>query len=97
MPLLCCLSAKRVLVISTEQDTHLDTLSSSIQRQREISMHIGSELDVHQGLLEDLEVGIDRTASNLGGARRRLDRVARGARENGSLIPSELASFFYRN
>jgi syntaxin 8 len=65
-----------------EQDTHLETLSHSIRRQREISENIGSELDVHTGLLEDLEVGLDRTAGSLGGARRRLETVGRGAREN---------------
>jgi len=69
-----------------EQDTHLDTLSHSIRRQREISENIGSELDVHTGLLEDLEVGLDRTAGSLGGARRRLETVGRGARENCSAV-----------
>jgi len=69
-----------------EQDTHLETLSHSIRRQREISENIGSELDVHTGLLEDLEVGLDRTAGRLGGARRRLETVGRGARENFSAV-----------
>jgi syntaxin 8 len=65
-----------------EQDTHLESLSHSIRRQREISENIGSELDVHTGLLEDLELGLDRTAVRLGGARRRLETVSRGARDN---------------
>lgn len=70
---------------SLEQDTHLDTLSSSIRRQRELSENIGAELDVHTGLLEDLESGIDNTALRLGGARRRLGVVGRGARDNCAL------------
>ena len=41
------------------------------------------ELDVHTGLLEGLDHDLDRTDSRLTGARRRLDRVAKGAKENG--------------
>lgn len=66
----------------TEQDTQLETLSHSIRRQRELSENIGNELDVHTGLLEDLESGLDNTALRLGGARRKLDTVAKGARDN---------------
>jgi len=69
-----------------EQDTHLDTLSRSIQRQRELSENIGDELDVHSGLLEDVEAGVDRTALRLGGARKRLDHLARGAKDNCSAL-----------
>jgi len=69
-----------------DQDTQLDQLSTSIQRQREISLQIGGELEVHTGLLEDMENGVDRTTLRLGGARRRLDHVARGAKENGSAV-----------
>lgn len=65
-----------------DQDTHLDTLSHSIRRQREISENIGTELEVHTGLLEDLESGLDNTAIRLGGARRKLETVGRGARDN---------------
>lgn len=68
--------------LSVEQDTHLETLTGSIRRQREISENIGNELDVHTGLLEDLESGLDDTALRLGGARRRLETVGRGARDN---------------
>jgi syntaxin 8 len=37
---------------------------------------------VHSGLLEELDTDIDRTHSRLSSARRRLDRVAQGAKEN---------------
>jgi hypothetical protein len=53
-------------------------------------VQINDELDVHSGLLEELDTDIDRTHSRLGGARRRLDRVARGAKEN-----SEWDFFFF--
>jgi len=69
-----------------EQDTHLETLSHSIRRQRELSENIGNELDVHTGLLEDLESGLDNTAIRLGHARRKLDTVAKRIRDNCSTV-----------
>ncbi|KAI0371912.1 hypothetical protein BV20DRAFT_964553 [Pilatotrama ljubarskyi] len=68
------------------QDVHLDELSRSITRQRDISLQINDELDVHTGLLEGLDHDLDRTDSRLTQARRKLDRVARGAKENGSTV-----------
>lgn len=38
---------------------------------------------MHTGLLEELDTDLDRTGSRLAGARRGLDRVAKGARDNG--------------
>ncbi|KAI0777644.1 hypothetical protein BD413DRAFT_490612 [Trametes elegans] len=72
--------------IMDTQDVHLDELSRSITRQRDISLQINDELDVHTGLLEGLDHDLDRTDSRLSHARRKLDRVARGARENGSTV-----------
>jgi syntaxin 8 len=70
-------------VLSAEQDGHLDQLSHSINRQRDISLQINNELDVHTGLLEELDTELDQTEGRLSGARRRLERVARGTKENG--------------
>ncbi|KDQ51914.1 hypothetical protein JAAARDRAFT_40741 [Jaapia argillacea MUCL 33604] len=67
-----------------EQDAHLDNLSRSVNRQRDISLHINSELDVHTGLLEELDHDLDHTEGRLSGARKRLDKFARGIRGNGS-------------
>ncbi|EDQ99814.1 syntaxin-like protein [Laccaria bicolor S238N-H82] len=72
--------------LMNEQDQHLDQLSHSINRQHHISLQINDELDVHHGLLEELDTDLDRTASRLGGARQRLERVAKGAKENGSAV-----------
>ena len=65
-----------------EQDEHLDHLSRSINRQHHISLQINDELGVHTGLLEELDTEVDRTGSRLSSARRRLDKLAKGAREN---------------
>ncbi|KAJ7054065.1 hypothetical protein C8F01DRAFT_493292 [Mycena amicta] len=69
-----------------QQDSHLDLLSHSINRQRDISMQINDELDVHTGLLEELDTDLGNTENMLSGARRRLDRVAKGAKNNGSAV-----------
>ncbi|KAF9004615.1 hypothetical protein BDQ17DRAFT_1354359 [Cyathus striatus] len=69
-----------------EQDVHLDHLSNSIRRQHHISLQINDELDTHTGLLSDLDNDLDRTSGRLSGARRRLDRFAKGAKENGSTV-----------
>jgi len=69
-----------------EQDEHLDQLSHSINRQHHVSLQINDELDVHTGLLEELDTDLDQTQNRLSSARRRLDRVARGAKNNGSTV-----------
>ena len=66
------------------QDEHLDRLSHSINRQRDLSIQINDELDVHHGLLSELDTDINRTHDRMSGARRRLDRFAKGAKNNGA-------------
>lgn len=73
----------RLLNESTDQDVHLDTLSRSITRQRDLSMQINDELDVHTGLLEELDLDLDNTGSRLSRAGQRLGRVAKRAKEHG--------------
>jgi len=46
-------------------------------------MQINDELDVHTGLLEELDYDLDDTGNRLGRARQQLGRVANGAREHG--------------
>ena len=65
-----------------EQDVRLDQLSHSIGRQRDLSLQINDELDVHHGLLQGMDEEIDMTHNRLRHARRSLDRVAKGAKEN---------------
>ena len=72
-----------LIELPLEQDDHLDHLSQSISRQHHISLQINDELDTHTGLLEGLDHDLDRTQNRMGNARRRLERVARGAKANG--------------
>ncbi|KII85330.1 hypothetical protein PLICRDRAFT_44600 [Plicaturopsis crispa FD-325 SS-3] len=69
-----------------EQDTHLDHLSHSINRQHHVSLQINDELDVHTGLLEELDTDLDRTGGRLSAARKKLDKVAHGMKNNGSTV-----------
>ncbi|KAI5799551.1 hypothetical protein FPQ18DRAFT_96978 [Pyronema domesticum] len=69
--------------VMNEQDESLDRLSASIRNQRELSMAIGDELEDHVRLLGDVEEQVDRHQGRLDSARRRLDGVARTAREHG--------------
>lgn len=69
----------------TDQDERLNLLSHSIGRQNDLSLQIGSELDLHHQLLEETDTAMDRTAASLGRAKRRLDRVADEAKQHGKL------------
>ncbi|KAF1984784.1 hypothetical protein K402DRAFT_465017 [Aulographum hederae CBS 113979] len=68
-----------------EQDSHLDTLSSSIRTQRELSIQIGDELDGQALLLDEVDEGVDRHQGSLDRARGRLEKFSRKARENWSM------------
>jgi syntaxin 8 len=48
-------------------------------------MQINDELEVHTGLLEEMDNGLDNTGIRLGRARQRLGRVANGAKEHSEL------------
>lgn len=83
-PLCLCFPFGCFLSLRTDQDAHLDHLSSSIHRQHHISLQINDELEVHTGLLDTLDTELDGTDARMARARRRLARVARGAKENGT-------------
>lgn len=72
--------------LMADQDTRLDHLSDSITRQRDISLQINGELEVHTGLLEGLDTDLDRTSDRLSRARRQLDKFSRGMKGNGATI-----------
>jgi syntaxin 8 len=74
-----------------DQDERLNHLSTSINRQNQLSMQIGDELDVHHQLLEDTDGAMDRTAARLGRARKRLDKVADEAKQYGELLACRMA------
>ncbi|EGG02954.1 uncharacterized protein MELLADRAFT_57016 [Melampsora larici-populina 98AG31] len=64
-----------------DQDRSLDALANAISRQRDLSLHISSELEVQEGLLSELDENMDFTSSRLSKANRKMnglfDKMAR--------------------
>lgn len=71
--------------VMRDQDEQLDVLGASIGRQRDLGMQIGSELDDHAIMLEEVDERTDRHQGQLDRARGRLGKVARKARDNWSM------------
>ncbi|CAN6674937.1 syntaxin-8 [Trichomonascus vanleenenianus] len=69
-----------------EQDQHLDRLSQSVSRQRDLSIQIDDELSHHIRLLDEVDELTDRSQSRLDQARKGLEVFSRKARENGSML-----------
>jgi syntaxin 8 len=72
-----------------DQDTHLDVLSESIRRQKEIGMQIGDELELHIDLLDQTEADVDNSQDRLGAAGRRLrsvHEISKSANSGNALI-----------
>ncbi|KAI8921865.1 Phox homologous domain-containing protein [Powellomyces hirtus] len=65
------------LMMATQDDA-LTTLSSIIRRQKEIGVAIGQELDLQNGLLEEVDSQVDRVQGRLAGTSKKLDKVLRG-------------------
>ncbi|KAI9205287.1 uncharacterized protein BJ171DRAFT_501696 [Polychytrium aggregatum] len=59
--------------IMQDQDSHLDLLSESILRQKDIGIMISDELNMHVQLLEETEQSVDNQNRNLRQAQRRLN------------------------
>ncbi|KAK4055412.1 hypothetical protein OIO90_003250 [Microbotryomycetes sp. JL221] len=70
--------------IMEDQDDTLNSLSSAIQRQHDLSLHISSELELQSTLLDDTDQAIERTDSNLRRASNRLNQFTKKAKSTGS-------------
>ncbi|AMD18840.1 HBL062Wp [Eremothecium sinecaudum] len=70
-----------------EQDTHLEHLSRSVQRNHRISMDIHQEVDdQNRGILQDLDHLLGTTSRNLGVVKRKLDIYQKSAAEHGPCV-----------
>ncbi|WEW57415.1 hypothetical protein PRK78_002882 [Emydomyces testavorans] len=72
--------------IIREQDDQLDRLGESIGRQHQLSIQIGDELEDHVTLLDEVDGHVDRHTSRLDGARRRIGKFKRNARESRGIM-----------
>lgn len=79
IPFLHCHSS-----LPPDQDARLAQLTTSIDRQNNLSLQIGHELDLHQEILEDTDQAMGYTQRNLDRATGRLRRVADGTRNHGT-------------
>lgn len=69
-----------------EQDARLDLLSNSINRHHHMSIQIGSELELHNQMLDETDERIDGTSARMRRAGRTLDKVANRGKEHMSSI-----------
>ncbi|CAH7686299.1 hypothetical protein PPACK8108_LOCUS20930 [Phakopsora pachyrhizi] len=67
-----------------DQDRTLDQLSTAISRQRDLSLHISSELEVQENLLNELDERFDFTGSRLERANRKMNNVFRKIAQDGA-------------
>lgn len=79
----------------SDQDTHLENLSTSLNRQHHLSLQINTEIEEHHGLLEELDTDLEGTHTRLGSARKRLERVSKGIKGNGAASVSLINFFSY--
>ncbi|EDO15949.1 hypothetical protein Kpol_1044p8 [Vanderwaltozyma polyspora DSM 70294] len=67
-----------------QQDSHIEQLSSSVQRTHDMSLDINNEIEEqNEQVLHDLEDLIDNNSRHLNRAQRRLEIFNKAARENG--------------
>ncbi|KAL7749648.1 hypothetical protein RI367_004875 [Sorochytrium milnesiophthora] len=69
-----------------DQDSHLDELAGTLQRQKHIGITMNDELDTQMGLLTELDTNVTRADSRLRSARKRLDQVSQTAKANGHWV-----------
>jgi len=71
--------------VMAQQDEQLDQLGMSIGRQRDLSIAIGNELDEQVEILDAVDEGVDRHQGQLDGAMKRVNKIAKRAKENWSM------------
>ena len=74
----------------SEQDFQLDELGVVIQRQKEIGILIGDEIDAHVELLEEMNDNVDHTEGRLRVAERNLRKVGEQANSTCKICLQEL-------
>ncbi|KAJ1557482.1 hypothetical protein HK096_007057 [Nowakowskiella sp. JEL0078] len=61
--------------IMNEQDTSVEQLLNIVNRQKQIGIQIGNELDIHNQMLDDLDQNVTRVQSHMKSASKKLDLV----------------------
>ncbi|KAI7958055.1 hypothetical protein MJO29_006272 [Puccinia striiformis f. sp. tritici] len=71
-------------VLLDDQDKTLDELSNAISRQRDLSLHISSELEVQENLLDEFDHDLDFTSNRLSRTNRKMDNLFRKIAKDGA-------------
>lgn len=58
-----------------QQDQHLDVLSASVSRTKDLATSISEELDAQAGLIDELDTKVERTNTRMNSATRRVQQV----------------------
>ncbi|KAF2075095.1 hypothetical protein CYY_003615 [Polysphondylium violaceum] len=66
-----------------DQDKHLDSLSHSIGRTKEMAIEIGKTAEDHSRMLDELDVHVDSTSARLSNATRSVISLARETKTTG--------------
>jgi len=71
-------------MIMAEQDTQLDSISSTVSRIKDISLEINSELKVQDKLIDDIGEQTDSAAGQMRNSMKALTKLAKDS-DNGKL------------
>ncbi|EMR11261.1 hypothetical protein PNEG_00291 [Pneumocystis murina B123] len=72
--------------IIKEQEASLNNLYNSISLQKELTIQMESELELHDDLLEEMEVLIDRSQIKLDKSEKRLEGFTKGIKNNSGIF-----------
>lgn len=72
--------------IIKDQDASLNNLYSSISLQKELTIQMKSELELHDWLLEEMDVLVDRSQTKLDRSEKRLEGFAKSIRNNSGIF-----------
>ncbi|EGG21705.1 putative syntaxin 8 [Cavenderia fasciculata] len=65
--------------IMKEQDESLDVLSQSIMRQKVMAEHMNAEVTLHNELLDDVEIGVERVHGRLVNTNDKMEHLTKNA------------------
>ncbi|EFA80454.1 putative syntaxin 8 [Heterostelium album PN500] len=72
--------------VMQEHDQALDLLSNSLMRQKNMASAMNTELEIHNQLLDDVEIGVDRTTSRIQHTNSKMNILKENASSCGMII-----------
>ncbi|KAG5519242.1 hypothetical protein PMAC_002330 [Pneumocystis sp. 'macacae'] len=72
--------------IINEQDLSLNNLYDSISTQKELTIQMKSELELHNEFLEEMELLVDKSQGKLKRSEKRLEKFVKNIKKNGKFL-----------